>query len=80
MIEFLTVSSVNADNRKRDVFPGSRGQSVRGAKAHEPWGHYFYSSTLYKFLNIFKISILEIVKIKLRSKVFLFTFHFLFHL
>ena len=47
MIEFLTVSSVNADNRKRDVFPGSRGQSVRGAKAHEPWGHYFYSSTLY---------------------------------
>ena len=46
MIEFLTVSSVNADNRKRDVFPGSRGQSVRGAKAHEPWGHYFYSSTL----------------------------------
>ena len=46
MIEFLTVSSVNADNRKRDVFPGSRGQSVRGAQAHEPWGHYFYSSTL----------------------------------
>ena len=46
MIEFLTVSSVNADNRKRDVFPGSRGQSVRGAQAHGPWGHYFYSNTL----------------------------------
>ena len=46
MIEFLTVSSVNDDNRKRDVFPGSRGQSVRGAQAHEPWGHYFYSNTL----------------------------------
>ena len=48
MIEFLTVSSVNADNRKRDVFPGSRGQSVRGAQAHGPWGHYFYSNTLCK--------------------------------
>ena len=45
MIEFLTVSSVNADNRKRDVFPGSRGQCVRGAQAHGPWGHYFYSNT-----------------------------------
>ena len=34
MIEFLTVSSVNADNRERDVFPSSCGQSVRGAQAH----------------------------------------------
>ena len=59
MIEFLTVSSVNADNRKRDVFPGSRGQSVRGAQAHGPWGHYFYSNTLlillYYYINIYII-------------------------
>ena len=34
----------------------------------------------HKFLNILKISILEILKIKLRSKVFLFTFHFTFQL
>ena len=33
-----------------------------------------------KFLNILKISILEILKIKLRSIVFLFTFHFTFQL
>ena len=52
MIEFLTVSSVNADNRKRDVFPGSRGQCVRGAQAHGPWGHYFYSNTLCKGTEI----------------------------
>ena len=35
MFEFCTVSSVNADNRERDVFPSSCGQSVRGAQAHE---------------------------------------------
>ena len=46
MIEFLTVSSVNADNRKGDIFPSSCGQSVRGAQAHEPWGQFFYSHTL----------------------------------
>ena len=46
MIEFLTVSSVNADNRKGDIFPSSCGQSVGGAQAHEPWGQFFYSHTL----------------------------------
>ena len=59
MIEFLTVSSVNADNRKRDVFPGSRGQSVRGAQAHGPWGHYFYSNTLLSTYCVFALTLLD---------------------
>ena len=46
MIEFFTVSSINADNREGDIFPRSCGQSVRGAQAHEPWGQFFYSHTL----------------------------------
>ena len=46
MVEFLTVSSVNADNREGDIFPSLCGQSVRGAQAHEPLGQLFYSNTV----------------------------------
>ena len=35
-IEFITVFPVNTINQKRDVLPGQRGQSVRGASEHEP--------------------------------------------
>ena len=41
MFKFFTVSSVNADNRERDVFSSFCGQSVRGAQAHEPRWQFF---------------------------------------